>query len=66
MCMPFLAGTVVALKVFRPKRYVITMFADEAGLGKLRENPFKDAVHITPGFGRYPPCPAERLRTLGA
>jgi S-adenosylmethionine decarboxylase len=41
------------LNVFRPRRFVLTMMADEAGLKTMLENPF-EALHVPiPKFGVY-------------
>lgn len=39
------------LNVFKPKRFVVTMFADEAGLGEITESPFEVARLTVPQFG---------------
>ena len=41
------------LRIFRPRRFVVTMFADDAGLGDLSEDPFDDTAVMLPGFGVY-------------
>mmetsp|Transcript_10798 Transcript_10798/g.15234 ORF Transcript_10798/g.15234 Transcript_10798/m.15234 type:complete len:413 (+) Transcript_10798:213-1451(+) len=41
------------LNVFRPKRFVLTMMADEAGLKTMLESPFEQVVVDVPTFGRY-------------
>uniref|UniRef100_A0A7S1UFX8 adenosylmethionine decarboxylase n=2 Tax=Phaeomonas parva TaxID=124430 RepID=A0A7S1UFX8_9STRA len=41
------------LQLFRPRRFVLTMFADEAGLASLSEDPFEDKALLLPRFGMY-------------
>ncbi|KAG5175296.1 S-Adenosylmethionine decarboxylase [Tribonema minus] len=41
------------LGVFRPRRFVLTMMADEAGLKTMAENPFDQLSVPIPGFGAY-------------
>lgn len=41
------------LSVFRPRRFVLTMWADEAGLNALQENPCSEKVYMVPTKGNY-------------
>src|SRR3546814_1213581 len=41
------------LNVFKPKRFVLTMFADDAGLKELREKPFDLQTIYVPLMGNY-------------
>jgi S-adenosylmethionine decarboxylase len=41
------------LNVFRPRRFVLTMMADEAGLKTMSENPFEQLAVSIPLFGVY-------------
>jgi len=41
------------LSVFRPRRFVLTMWADEAGLNALQENPCCEKSFLVPSKGQY-------------
>jgi len=41
------------LNVFKPKRFVLTMFGDEAGINGIQELPMDPRQIIVPGFGTY-------------
>lgn len=41
------------LNVFKPKRFVLTMFGDEAGVNGIQELPMDPRQILVPGFGTY-------------
>jgi S-adenosylmethionine decarboxylase len=41
------------LQVFKPKRFVMTLFADEGALKEMTEDPFSNKTIDVPGFGSY-------------
>lgn len=53
-CLPNYAALIRnVLNLFRPQRFVLTMFSDEAAASTMSELPMDPKVIMVPGFGKY-------------